>query len=114
MGIRRRSPPNNGTPPGRLNPWRPPWSAARSYPCVSGARCAWCPSPSQHRATRSHFEGGHAAAVQHDEPVSVPCAKRSGILCQLCDDVFDDLINLGDVGLVVGKVDVIAAGETDT
>ena len=45
----------------------------------------------------------------------MPCAKHSGILRQLCDDVFDDLINLGNVGLVVGKVDVLAAtGETDT
>lgn len=68
---------------------------------------------SQHGSARSDLDGGYAAAVQHDESVSVSCAKRTGGLCELGDDVFDDLIDIGGIGFVVCEVHLVAAGETD-
>ena len=69
---------------------------------------------SQHSAARRNLNCSDAPAVQHDEPATVFAAQHARILGKRRDDVFDELVFIGRVGLVVRNIHAIAADEPDT
>ena len=66
---------------------------------------------SQDRAAWRHLNGGNTPAVQHHEPVTMSAAKHTRIVGKRGDDLLDDVSSVDGVGLVVGDVHVIAAGQ---
>ena len=62
---------------------------------------------SQHSATRRDLNGGDASAVKHDEPITVSTSQRARILGKCRDDVFNELVFVGDVGFVVRDIHAV-------
>jgi len=71
-------------------------------------------SASEDRAARRDLEGGDTAAVQDDEPVSVPGPDHAGVVREDADDVLHDRRFVFGVGVLVPEVHVVAADEADT
>ena len=69
--------------------------------------------PSQHSAAGCDLNRSNAPAVEHDESITVFAAQHARILGKRRDDVFYDLIFVGDVGLFVRDIDAVAGDESD-
>lgn len=66
---------------------------------------------SYHSTARRNLDRGDASAVKHDEPFAVFRTQRSRGLCQGRDHMIQQLVLIGDAGLVVRYVHAVAADE---
>lgn len=68
---------------------------------------------SEHCTTWGHLEGGHAAPVYHDEPITVAAAKDAGVVSQDGDDSVDDLLLSVHVRILISQVRLVAGHQPD-
>ena len=68
---------------------------------------------SQDSPARCHLDGGDATAVEQYLPSPVLAAKHTGVHGKCGHDMFKEFILVDGIGLFVGEVHVVTAGEPD-